>query len=133
VDFAPKLLVEGCRVNSTTTTNVLLLINTGLLVQLAFPQWAQPVWFALGLAGLMAGINWLSVTYQRKKAERSQKKIDEKLWREYDAAHRAIRKKYDPENKWNEATSVPRDYQEEIDDLNHSYRGMLKRRFGDDW
>jgi hypothetical protein len=119
--------------NTMTVTNVLLLVIAGLLFEHFYPDIAHKLW---PLVALFAGfwlIGWLHARWQQMRAERKQKKFDEKLWWEYSAAQTAIRKKYDPENKWNEATSTPQEFHEEMDALNHSYRGMLKRRFGDDW
>ena len=54
-------------------------------------------------------------------------------WDEYRAKHKAIREKYDLTDEWNEATSLPSGYQQEIAELNREYRTMLIDRFGADF
>lgn len=71
--------------------------------------------------------------HEQRKAIRAQKARDEEEFKEYWSGHQAIRAKYDPEHKWNEATSTPREYHEEIDELNEIHRAMLKRRLGEDF
>jgi len=119
--------------DTRVVTNVLLLIIAALLFTHFYPDEARALWPLGAIVGGVWVAGRLYGRWQQHRAERAQQKNDEKLWWEYRAAHTAIRNKYDPENKWNEATSTPREYHEEIDALNHTYRGMLKRRFGDDW
>ena len=68
--------------------------------------------------------------WKQRKARQRQEEEDEKAFWEHHRKHDAIRKKYDPENKWNEVTSLPSEYLKEIRDLNLEYRGMLQRRNG---
>lgn len=125
--------VHCAAVNTTTATNVLLLIIAGLLFEHFHPAAARELAPAAAVVAALWALNQLYVRWRLWQAERAQKKHDQLLWREYDAEHKAIRRKYDPKNEWNEATSTPREYREEIDELNHTYHDMLKRRFGDDW
>jgi uncharacterized membrane protein YebE (DUF533 family) len=53
---------------------------------------------------------------------------DEKAFWDYQTKHNSIRAKFDPTNSWNEATTVPDDYKEEIRQLNLLYANMLRRR-----
>jgi Mg2+/citrate symporter len=119
--------------NSATATNVLLLIITALIFERVQPAWAPLVWLVVG--GLVAvwGISWFKRRRERRRVVDEQNFRDEQEFKEYWAEHQAIRAKYDPEHKWNEATRTPREYREEIDLLNAQHRDMLKRRFGEDY
>ena len=66
---------------------------------------------------------------QELAARNHQKQDDTDYW-EYDRKREELRARYDPENKWNEATSVPADYLREVRALNIQYRNMLQRRNG---
>jgi len=120
-------------VNTLLVTNVLLLIVAALLFELVHPSWAPLVWLALGVFAVVSTTSWLKARHEHRKAMRAAKASDEEEFKVYWAEHQAIRAKYDPEHKWNEATSTPREYQEEIDELNQMHRAMLKRRFGEDF
>jgi hypothetical protein len=120
-------------VNTLLVTNVLLLIVAALLFELVHPAWAPLVWLALGVFAVVSSISWLKARHEQRKAMPAAKARDEEEFKMYRAEHQAIRAKYDPEHKWNEATSTPRAYREEIAELNELHSAMLKRRFGEDF
>ena len=75
-------------------------------------------------------ITQLPARMKTRRAQRRQEEQDEREYSEYQKKHDAIRTKYDPQNVWNEATSVPKEYEEEIRMLNSEHRDMLQRRNG---
>jgi hypothetical protein len=90
---------------------------------------------AVGIvAFVLYGGYWLVTQFparwKKRRAEKKQEEQDEKEFWEYQKKHDAIRAKYDSRNEWNEATSVPDKYLEEIRNLNLKHRGMLQRRNG---
>ena len=118
-------------------TNILLAVIAALLCLRFFPDVARPA-FALGLIGLaIYGCYWLVAVYPSKrreaKAARQQEADNNAEYNEYKAKHKAIRAKYDPNHEWNEATFVPKEYEEEIAALNREYRPMLIDRYGSDY
>jgi predicted membrane protein len=115
-----------------STTNYLLSIIAALLFFRFYPAEAWILGaFAIGGFALY-GCYWLVARYpserRRRKALRAQEAQDNAEHREWLANHTAIRAKYDPDNVWNEATHLPREYEEEIRNLNLAHRVMLKRR-----
>ena len=115
-------------------TNILLLVILFILLKQFYPA-ATDTLVALGITAflLYAGY-WLVAQFppwwKKRRAERLQKEQDGKEYLDYQKKHDAIRTKYDPRNEWNEATSLPREYLEEIRSLNLEHRGMLQRRNG---
>lgn len=77
---------------------------------------------------------WLVTQFPKRwkqhRAEKLQKEQDEKEYWAYQKMHDAIRAKYDPKKEWNEITSLPREYLDEIRSLNNEHQGMLRRRNG---
>ena len=71
----------------------------------------------------------LAVRRQGRIATAQATEDDEEFWA-YTAAHQAIRRKFDPEGAWNEATSLPDAYVSEVRALNLRHRAMLMRRNG---
>lgn len=65
-----------------------------------------------------------------KRLKRLQEQQDERSYWQCDQRRKAIRHKYDPENEWNEASTVPEAYSAEMCALNLEYRDVLKRRNG---
>jgi hypothetical protein len=120
-------------VNTLLVTNVLLVIVAALLFELVHPAWAPLAWLVLGVFAAVSAVSWLTARHEQRKAARAAKALDDEEFNVYWAEHQAIRAKYDPEHKWNEATSTPRAYREEIAELNETHREMLKRRFGEDF
>jgi len=115
-------------------TNVLLVAILLILLRQFYPDVAPIAVSAVIGVGVVYFGHWLLITFpaQRKtrKATREQEKNDENEFWEYQAKHNAIRAKYDPRNEWNEASSVPREYEKEIHDLNLQHSRMLQRRNG---
>jgi hypothetical protein len=71
------------------------------------------------------------LAYRREqRSELAQDGADEEEFWSYRAEHQSIRRKFDPEGAWNEATSVPEAYASEIRALNLRHHGMLMRRNG---
>lgn len=105
-----------------------------MMVEQFYPrQWA---WFNLlfwlsVIAFALYGCYWLLAVFpgrwKKSRAEQRQRKKDEAEYWEWYARHEAIRHKYDPEHQWNEATTTPYEYQDEIDKLNAEYRDVFKR------
>ena len=115
-------------------TNGLLSIILLILVNQFYPT----AFGTLILVGIVISalyfFYWLIAKFpaQRKlqKAERLQEQKDEADFWELQRKGDAIRSKYDPDHVWNEATSLPQEYSNEIQNLNLEYRDMLKRRNG---
>jgi len=115
-------------------TNYLLSIILFILVKQFYPDiLGKFVLVAIGGLALY-GCYWLVAKFptewKRRKAERQQEQKDEAEFWEYQRKHDAVRAKYDSEHVWNEATSVPQEYLDEIRNLNLDHRGMLQRRNG---
>lgn len=115
-------------------TNILLAAILIILVKQFYPATADTL-VAVGVFGLVAySAYWLLAKFpaqwKKRRAEKVQRESDEKEFWEYRKVHDAIRAKYDPRNEWNEATSVPREYLEEIRELNLAHCYMLQRRNG---
>jgi hypothetical protein len=79
-------------------------------------------------AAMEAAVNAWSTTPQL--AVRSQREADEREYWEFRRASDALRKKYDPNDEWNEATTTPPEYQSEHRALLLAHEGMLRRRNG---
>jgi hypothetical protein len=92
-----------------------------------YPNYVLPTAIVLALYWwLENGPAW----WRKYKAERQKKKqlIDDKPARdEFWAKHSAIRKRYDPNNEWNEATRLPPEYKREMAELNERYRDVMDR------
>jgi hypothetical protein len=81
---------------------------------------------AIVLWALSEGPKW----WKQRRADRAkQRQLDDDapLRDEFWIKHAAIRKKYDPNNEWNEGTSLPLEYLHEMDALNEQYRAVLDR------
>lgn len=115
-------------------TNYLLVIILFILVKQFYPaildELIPVVIGGLALYGCYWLVTKLPAQWKKRKAERQQEQRDEAEFWEYQRQHNAIRAKYDPEGAWNEATSVPREYLDEIRKLNFEHRDMLQRRNG---
>ena len=115
-------------------TNILLFIILFILVKQFYPDIARNLITIGVIVLLLYGGYWLVMEFpaerRKHRARKKQELQDEKDFLEYDKQSSAVRTKYDPENKWNETTSVPDEYLEEIRKLNFKYRGMLQRRNG---
>ena len=115
-------------------TNYLLIIILLILVRQFYPTLLDAL-LPVVIGGIaLYGIYWLVAKFptqwKKRNAERQQEKKDEEEFWEYQRKHNAVRAKYDPEHVWNEATSVPQEYLDEIRNLNIEHRGMLQRRNG---
>lgn len=115
-------------------TNILLFVILFILVKQFYPA-ATETLVAVGIAAfVLYASHWLVTQFparwKERRAERQQEEQDEKEYWDYQKAQDAIRAKYDPRHEWNEATSVPREYLEEIRRLNADHRAMLERRNG---
>ncbi len=107
--------------NDLRTTNWLLLCIALLLFNKFYPDTARTDWYiALGGLAIWAVFTFIK-TWRRDEAERKQerKEIDRNL--AFMAERDAIQRKYDPNNKWNEATSLPEAYRSEIEKLRSKY------------
>lgn len=110
-----------------STTNFLLILIAAMLGIRWYPEIAYPVI-------VIAVIGWVLNAFPGWRAERKverakerQLKADEPLRNEFWAKHKAIRDKYDPEHQWNEGTSLPMEYRQEMEDLNIEYRAVMDR------
>ncbi len=90
------------------------------------------VWLVLAGGALLWWFRGFRAGREHTKADRALKAADAAEWNTYWSAHQAIRAKYDPDHKWNETSKTPREYREEIAELNERHSAMLKRRFGED-
>jgi hypothetical protein len=115
-------------------TNYLLLIIASMLFYRFYPAEARVLSLFLIGGSVLYGVYWLIVRFpdehKRRKAQRAQEAQDEAEFWKWRSEHGAIRAKYDPENKWNEATSLPREYEEELWQSNLKHQAMLQRRNG---
>lgn len=114
-------------------TNCLLVVILFILLKQFYPASAD-TFTTVGIAALaIYGCYWLTqvpARWKKHRAETRQQELDEREFWDYQKKHDAIRAKYDPRQEWDEATSVPRAYLEEIRGLNLEHRGMLQRRNG---
>jgi hypothetical protein len=115
-------------------TNYLLFIILLILVKQFYPTYLDTLLPVIVGCLILYGFYWLVVKFpaqwKMRKKERQQEQKDEAEFWECQQKHNAIRAKYDPEYKWNEATSVPHEYLDEIRSLNIEHREMLQRRNG---
>lgn len=126
----PLRLVRLQEMASMNVTNLLLVTILLILIRQYYPSVAN-VLVPVTLGALFIfGLAQLIVVHGRRKAKRMLEEYDETCFREHREAHDALRKKYDPRNEWNEATSVPPEYLSEVKELNSRYREMLIRRNG---
>jgi hypothetical protein len=115
--------------NSRFMTNLLLAWT------LAFPMfhferelfWNAPIGIALMwmIAKAFKLPGKFTVWRERYKGE---KLNNEEFSNVYQPAFEAQRQKYDSKKVWNEPTSVPQEYLNELRTLNRKHRWMLKRR-----
>lgn len=115
------------------TTNFLLVVIIWLLVNQFYPDWVPILLLVLVVAALIRGGVWFFERRRRQTEERKQQESDQEAYQVYQRQHQAIRDRYDPQSVWNEATSLPREYLEEIRELNDRYHDLLVRRFGPEW
>ena len=115
-------------------TNALRVIILFILVKQFYLDTAETL-AAVSIVGFVLYAGYWLVTqfptwWKKRRAKKRQEEQDEReLW-DYQKKHDAIRAKYDPRNEWNEATSVPAQYLDEIRKLNLDHRGMLQHRNG---
>ncbi len=114
-------------------STLLLLVVIAWLARKAYPEYG--VWpFALPLGYLALGAyHWWTVTRLEKNREKAEKRAVAVQMQEYRRLRDALRDKYDPNNQWNEATSVPREFLEELRELNDQYRDAQRAWFGPEW
>lgn len=115
-------------------TNCLLSTILFILVKQFYPD-VVDTYLPIAIFGLILyGCYWLIAKFpsqrKKRKEERKQEEKDETEFWEYQHAHDAIRRKYDPANAWDEATSYPEEYLDEIRNLNLEHQLMLQRRNG---
>jgi hypothetical protein len=106
---------------------LLLLLIAYMIGVRWYPDYVYP---AFVVVLVIWATNELPKWWRLRKIERvkeKQLKADAPLRDEFWAKHRAIRDKYDPKHEWNEATSLPLEYQKEMDDLNAEYRAVMDR------
>lgn len=115
-------------------TNYLLFIIIVILVRQFYStrldEFIPVVIGSLALYGCYWLVAEFPARFRRRISEKQQKKKDEAEFWEYQRKHDAIRAKYDPEHTWNEATSVPQAYLDELRKLNLEHREMLQRNYG---
>jgi hypothetical protein len=117
------------RFNSRLMTNTLLLYILAFLVY----HFERPMfWNLLIFVGAMWLISWafrFPAKFKGDRAKAKQEKADnDEFFNIYIPARDAIRKKYDPNHEWNEATTVPQACQNEQRELRLKHRWMLQRR-----
>jgi len=95
--------------------------------------WSTLAW-TFGVCAIPYGIFWLTFVYpdkrKKNKARELQEASDEKAFWIFWEKREAISKKFDPEHKWDETTTLPEEYEQECRKLNDEYRDVLKRRNG---
>jgi len=64
-----------------------------------------------------------------RRPQTPQETVDLQEWRACCAEVRAIRKKYDPGNKWTTATPLPTAYLQELAALHERHKALLLRMF----
>ncbi len=115
-------------------THYLLLIIVVLLLQIAYPEQIKSLRVWVFGALVIYGLYWLiaiaPARLKERRARLQQEKSDEDEYWEYKAKSDAIRTKYDPNDEWNEITSVPDEYRKEVRALNLEHANMLIRRNG---
>lgn len=115
-------------------TNYLLFVILLILVMQFYPNLLAELLPVVIGALMLYCCYWLvaklRAQWTKRGAEKQQEQKDEAEFWEYQRKHNAIRVKYDPEHEWNEATSVPKEYLNEIRSLIIEHREMLQRRNG---
>ena len=115
-------------------TNSLLFIVIIILVEQFYSTQLDSLRPVIIGCFILYGCYWLVVKFpvlwKKRRIERLQEQKDEAEFREWQRKHNLIRTKYDPEHKWNEVTSVPQEYLDEIRSLNIEHQKMLQRRNG---
>jgi hypothetical protein len=110
-----------------TLQTLLLLLIAFMLGNHWYPDYVYPV---IAVILVIWAINEFPKWNRQRKADKAKQKrldADAPLRDEFRAKHNAIRAKYDPKHEWNEGTSLPREYQKEMDDLNDEYRDVMDR------
>lgn len=105
----------------------LLLLIAAMIGIHWYPSAAYPVIVILVIGYLLNEFpKWLK---QQRLERAKQKQLDDDapLRQEFWRKHKAIRFKYDPNDEWNEATSLPAAYRQEMEELNEQYRVVLDR------
>jgi hypothetical protein len=105
-------------------TLFLLILIATMVVKMAYPtlsEIANGIVVSLVVSG---GVIWIS---EKRKLKKETKELNAKF-NEFWIKHKSIRDKYDPSNAWNESTSLPADYLEEMRILNEEYGPSLEAR-----
>src|SRR5258706_5503770 len=109
--------------------------NALLLYILAFVSYhfeREMFWnFVMGIAGIWLVFKAIQYPTKHKAAREKakQEKADEdEYWNVYHPAWDAVRHKYDPKKEWNEISTIPQAYRDELREVNRKLRWMLKRR-----
>jgi hypothetical protein len=115
-------------------TNYLLGLILIILLEQFHPAFLESATALLVPSIVLFGIYLLLTKFptwwREHKREKAEEQKYEDAFMHYQEQHRAIRLKYDAEQIWNEATSVPKEYLEEIRSLNFKNRDMLIKRNG---
>jgi hypothetical protein len=114
-------------------STLVLLSLVAFLAGKGYPEYGWWPWvLPLGYAAIHA-YRWWTVTRlerAREQVERNQLYLQVK---EHSRLLEAIRDKYDPRRVWNEGTSTPWAYQQEVRQLNDDYHDVLRAWFGPSW
>ena len=84
------------------------------------------------LLGVLYWLLWLVAVYpdrrRLKKEMRKRAIFHYEVYQQFQAKYQAIRDRYDPKGEWNEGTSIPVEYKEEMQALNLKYKETLDYR-----
>ncbi len=115
--------------NSRLMTNTLLLYILAFLVYHFEREMFWNIALSLGAIWLVIKAFQYPAKYKAAREKAKQEKADEdEYWNVYQPAWEAVRHKYDPKKEWNEISTVPQAYRDELREVNRKHRWMLKRR-----
>ena len=102
----------------------LIMLAVALLIKIAYPEFSSAS-DTLVIGVVVFGlICWIS---SRRSLAKRKSELD-RMYNDFMRKHQEIRRKYDPTNSWNESTTTPADYREEIRILNEQYQSIVEER-----
>jgi hypothetical protein len=117
----------------TGLINLLLVAIATLLFARSYPEAArEAILPAAIVVGVLIPWNWYRTRWQEYVADIEKRREEMRERNEFSDALQAIRAKFDPDKKWNEGTSPPIEYLEEVTELRRRYITMLRRVYGPD-
>ena len=114
-------------------TNTLLACILVILLKQFYPAELEMLTVIAVVALAVYCCYWLTklpAKWRKHRAQTKQEEADEKEFWESQKELDAIRARFDPKHEWNEATTLPSEYRNEVRKVNSRHREMLYRRNG---